>query len=44
MPIRPDEAVPADPIAAACRRMDEPAGQATLGDISIRELIGDARR
>lgn len=31
-------------IAAACRRMDELAEQATLGDLSIRELIDDGRR
>lgn len=30
-------------IAATCRRMDELAEQATLGDLSIRELIDEGR-
>ncbi len=33
-----------DPVAAACRRMDELAEQASLDGIAIRELIDEGRR
>ncbi|HMR30179.1 MAG TPA: hypothetical protein PKA33_09220 [Amaricoccus sp.] len=33
-----------DPVAAACRRMDELAAEASLGGITIRELIDEGRK
>ncbi len=35
---------PDDPVAAACRRMDELAAEASLGGIALRELIDEGRK